>query len=332
MPSSGPDPSPPMEFTRPRLVMSRCLEVEACRYNGQMIRSPVVRMMEPHVDVVAVCPEVEVGLGVPRDPIRLVRIEERTHLVQPSTGRDVTASMEDFSARFLEGVGDVDGFLLKSRSPSCGIDGVKVYAAPEDAPPVDREPGLFAGAVLARFPETPVEHEGRLTNLRIRDRFLTALFALAELRRVRAVGTMKALVDFQARHKLTLMARSPAEQRELGRIVANAEGLPPDRVLARYEPAFRRTLAREPGPGRHVNVVQHAQGYFKDGLSPREKRHFLDLQDEYRQGRVGRGALLALLQSWVHRFQEDYLAGQAYLWPYPRELIDLADSGGSGAL
>lgn len=312
--------------------MSRCLEVEACRYNGQVIRSWVVRKLVPHVDLVTVCPEVEVGLGVPRDPIRLVRIDDRTHLVQPSTGRDVTDAMERFGRDWLSGLGAVDGFLLKSRSPSCGIDGVKVYAAPEDAPPVDKEPGLFAAEVLQRFPGTPVEHEGRLTNLGIRDRFLTALFALADFRRVREADTMAALVDFQARHKLTLMARSPRDQRALGRIVANPERRPLAEVLDAYEGAFRDALRHEPKPPAHVNVIQHAQGYFKEGLSGAEKRHFLHLQEEYRMGRVGRGTLLEILQSWVHRFGEEYLARQAYLSPYPRELMDLADSGGSGAL
>jgi uncharacterized protein YbgA (DUF1722 family)/uncharacterized protein YbbK (DUF523 family) len=317
---------------RPRIVLSKCLEVEACRYNGQMVRSFAVRSLDPWVEFVPICPEVEVGLGTPRDPIRLVRIEDRTHLVQPSTGRDVTSDMRSFGDRFLGELGDVDGFLLKSKSPSCGIDGIKVYAAPENAPPIDKEPGMFATAVLDRFPDTPVEHEGRLTNLRIRDGFLTRIFALADLRRVGKEGRMSALVEFQARHKLTLMAYSPSLQRELGRIVANPDKRPFPEVFESYGEVFRQALSGEPGPGAHQNVLQHAQGFFKEGLSGAEKAHFGALLGDYRQGKVGRGTLLALVQSWIHRFQEPYLAQQAYLDPYPRDLLDLADSGGSGRL
>lgn len=331
--SDSPAPrDPTVSWPRPRLVLSKCLELEACRYNAQTIRSGVVRALEPWAEFVATCPEVEVGLGVPRDPIRLVRIEDRTHLVQPSTAKDLTDAMESFSRRFLDGLEDIDGFLLKSKSPSCGIDQIKVYAAPENAPPVDKQPGLFAAAVLERFPSAPVEHEGRLTNLRLRDHYLTRIFAHAELRACRTVGTIGALVEFQARQKLTLMAHAPDLQRELGRLVANQDGLPAEEVFDGYQALFVRALARQPRPGTHVNVIQHAQGYFKDGLTAAEKRHFLGLQEEYRQGRVGRGALLAVLQSWVHRFGESYLAEQSYLAPYPRELVDLADSGGKGTL
>lgn len=320
------------DFPRPRLVLSKCLEVEACRYNGQTIRSFVVRKLEPFVEYVPICPEVEVGLGVPRDPIRLVRLDEETRLIQPSSGKDLTEDMKEFSARFLDGLEEVDGFLLKSKSPSCGIDGIKVYADVENAPPVDKEPGIFAAAVLDRFPGAPVEHEGRLTNLRIRDHFFTAVFAVADLRRVAASGSMAELVAFQARHKLTLMAHDPDGQRRLGRMVANPDGRSFHEVIGEYEKGFREALRRQPRAGSHINVIQHAQGYFKEELSSAEKDHFLRLQDDYRGGKVGRGTLLALLQSWIRRFDEDYLAGQAYFEPYPRELLDLADSGGGGRL
>jgi len=191
---------------------------------------------------------------------------------------------------------------------------------------------MFAREVTRRFPDTPTEHEGRLTNLRIRDHFFTRIFAMADLREVREAGTMAALVDFQARQKLTLMAHSPDGQRELGRIVANPEKRRFGEVMDAYEARFRQALAREPKPGTHQNVIQHAMGYFKDGLAPGEKKHFMGLLEEYRAGKVGRGTLLALVQSWIHRFDEAYLARQSYLAPYPRELLDLADSGGSGRL
>ena len=316
-----------MKETRPRLVLSRCLELDACRYNGATIRAPLVTALAEHVELVPVCPEIEVGLGVPRDPIRLVRPDGGgTRLVQPSTGRDLTGAMRGFGSAFLDGLSDVDGFLLKSRSPSCGIDGAKVYAGAGDALPVDEEAGMFAAAVLERFRHHPVEHERHLADPEIRDHWLTALFAGAALRLARARGGMAALVAFHARHKLTLMASAPADQKALGRVVANAEGRAPDDVWEAYAPAFRRALATRPGRGRHVNALQHAAGYFKDTLGSAEKRRFGELLEEYRAGRASRLAPLELVRSWARRHGEPWLSGQTYLAPYPPGLMDPRDA------
>ncbi len=324
------DVSPPSApRARPRLVVSRCLDLDACRYNGVAIRAPLVGRLAAHVELVPVCPEVEVGLGVPRDPIRLVRGRDGggVRLVQPSTGRDLTGAMDAFAAGFVERVGEVDGFLLKSRSPSCGIDDVKVYGEGAGAAPVGKDHGRFAAAVLEAFPDHPVEHEGRLTNLALRDHWLTALFAVAALREAHARGGMGELVAFHARHKLLLMASSPAEQTALGRIVAGGDGRSAASTWDAYAAAFRRALVRPPRPGTHVNVLQHAAGYFKDRLEPAEKAVFLTLLEDYRGGRVPRLAPLAVLRSWVARFHEPWLEAQAYLAPYPRPLMDLRDSG-----
>ena len=138
-----------LEFHKPRVVVSKCLEFEHCRYNGQIISSPAVRFMTPHVEFLAVCPEVEIGLGVPREPIRVVERDGERRLVQPATGRDVTGEMRDFAGRFLDGLGEVDGFVLKSRSPSCGIKDVKIFAGPEKGSAVGRGAGFFGEAVMS---------------------------------------------------------------------------------------------------------------------------------------------------------------------------------------
>lgn len=307
--------------------MSKCLELEACRYNAQVIRAPFVLTLAPHVDLRPICPEVEIGLGTPRDPIRLVRLEGTLHLVQPSTGRDVTGEMHAFSDAFLASVPEADGFILKGRSPSCGIKDTKVYGGIEAAQPVGKDAGLFGRAVLERFPHAAVEDEGRLTNFRLRHHFLTRTFARAAFRAARADGTMAALVRFHTAHKLMLMGTREASMRTLGRIVANADGRPPVQVFEAYERELTAALARPASDGSTVNVLMHAFGYVSDGLSPDEKRHFLRALDDYRAERVTLHAPLALLQSWVLRFDQDYLRGQTFLEPYPMELMDLRDSG-----
>lgn len=316
-------------FGRPRVVLSRCLELEACRYNAQTIRSSVVRLVDPYVAFLPTCPEVEIGLGVPRDPIRLVA--ERPdgsgalRLVQPSTDRDLTESMTSFAHGFADATEDIDGLLLKSRSPSCGIKDVKVYAAAEDAPVAGKGAGMFAGIMMDRFPTVAVEDEGRLTNAGIRHHWLTRIFASVALREALAGGP-GALVDFHTRYKLVLMAHSPAGQRELGRLVAGA-GSSFDGVATAYRTGFAEAMAEPATRGGHVNVIQHAQGYFKKQLAGPEKRQFESLQAQYREGALPLQALLAVLGSWVERFDEPYLREQRYFRPYPQPLVVAADSG-----
>lgn len=332
----------------PRVVLSKCLELEACRYNARTIRSSVMRLIEPYVAFIPICPEVEIGLGVPRDPIRLVAdrggagtgdddrpdddggpdydpAPSGLRLVQPTTSRDLTERMTEFSHGFADATADVDGLLLKSRSPSCGIKDVKVYGGAENAPVVGKGAGMFAGIMMDRYPEAAIEDEGRLTNAGIRHHWLTRIFASARLRAGLADGPA-GLVDFHTRYKLVLMAHSPAGQRELGRLVAAAGDAFGD-VAAAYRAGFAEAMAEPASPGAHVNVIQHAQGYFKRELAGPEKRQFEDLQAQYREGQLPLQALLAVVGSWVERFDAPYLREQVYFRPYPRALVTAADSG-----
>lgn len=180
---------------RPRVVVSQCLGFAAVRYDGQALRSRFVETLRDHVEFVQVCPEVGIGLGVPRDPIRIevtpggrARAADELRLVQPSIGRDVTEEMHAFAESFLEEVRPVDGFILKSRSPSCGIADAKRFEAGAEDPLDGRGPGLFARAVLERFPHAAVEDEARLANHWRRHRFLTRLWAAARLREAGSEG------------------------------------------------------------------------------------------------------------------------------------------------
>lgn len=191
-------------FSKPSVIVSKCLEFDACRYNGQLISDGFVRNLQKFVRFIPVCPEVEIGLGIPREPIRIVLKGESLRLQQPATGLDLTKEMTDFAHTYLDALRDVDGFILKSRSPSCGPKDVKVYT--EGSIPAGKNSGLFAQEVLARFSNLAIEDEGRLRNFAIREHFLTKLFTLASFRRVKKQGTMKSLVLFQSENKLLLMS------------------------------------------------------------------------------------------------------------------------------
>jgi uncharacterized protein YbgA (DUF1722 family)/uncharacterized protein YbbK (DUF523 family) len=292
---------------RPIVAMSLCLGEAEVRYDGAALRDPFAAKLAPFVDLRPVCPEVEIGLGVPRAPVKIVG----GRLLQPATGLDVTERMRDFAARFLKGLGEVDGFLLKSRSPSCGVRDVKRGGEAKGA-------GLFAEAALAAYPAAAVEDEGRLLNFRIREHWLTRIFAAAELRGVRGKG---GLVRFHARHKLLLMAYRETSLRALGRLVAKGGS------RAEYGAGFAAALAELPKPGPHANVLEHAMGYFKDILTPAEKKHFLSLLRRLRAGRLPLSVPVGVLRAWLARHPRPYLEDQAYLDPYPEELTDLGDSG-----
>jgi len=316
------------KFPRPRVVVSKCLEFEPCRWNGLMISSGVVKLLKPFVDFIPVCPEMEIGLGVPRQPVRIVRQGDELRLIQSETNRDLTERMRRFTDSFLAGLGRIDGFILKERSPSCGMKNVKVYPRMGKVGAIgSKNPGFFGGAVLKKYPGWPVEDEGRLNNFTIREHFLTALFALGRLREVERSGRMKNLVRFQADHKFLLMAYSQKELKTLGNLVANREGKKVSEILEEYGRVFRKALERPPKPGAVINVLMHALGHFKKGIASREKSFFLQSLDRYRQRRVPLGVPVAIIRSWIARFGEPYLECQAFFSPYPEELIEVTDSG-----
>ncbi len=173
------------KFAKPIVVISKCLELEACRYNGQVIPDDFVKKLKPHVTFLPSCPEVEIGLGVPREPVRIISVKGQNKLIQPATGKDLTDIMLRFADKFLNSLEEVDGFILKSRSPSCGIKDVKVYQGIEKGAATGKSTGFFAGKVLEMFPGLAIEDEGRLRNFKIREHFLTKLFALASFRNVK---------------------------------------------------------------------------------------------------------------------------------------------------
>ena len=229
-------------FPKPIIVVSKCLGSDPCRYNGGVVQDKFVTRLGPHVEFVPVCPEVEIGLGTPRAPVRIISSGDGFRLIQPSSGFDVSEKMRGFSRGFLDGLKDVDGFLLKNRSPSCGFTDVKVYSGPEKGPPTGKTAGFFGGAVVEKFGDRAIEDEGRLKNLNIREHFLTSIFAFARFRALQESASMHDLVRFHSVNKLLLMAYSQTKLRQLGRVVANAEGNRIEAVLELYGKYFRQVL------------------------------------------------------------------------------------------
>jgi uncharacterized protein YbgA (DUF1722 family)/uncharacterized protein YbbK (DUF523 family) len=309
------------------VVSSACLELEACRWDGGRITFDFVDALQTHTELVSVCPEVEIGLGTPRDPVRLVRSKEGARLVQPASGSDLTESMDGFAASFLERWGHADGFVLKARSPSCGTTGVKIYDGAGKSSVSSHGPGRFAAAVLEARPDAAIEDEGRLRNHSIREHFLTKLYAMAAFREVERAATAGALVAFQARHKLTLMAYNQTAMRELGRICANPERRPAADVIADYRGELARAFRVAPRHPAVINVLEHAWGYVSDRVSGRESAFYRDQLRRYREGRIPLSGVTALLEGWAVRFGVDYLLQQAFFRPFPDGFLSVSDSG-----
>jgi uncharacterized protein YbgA (DUF1722 family) len=235
--------------------------------------------------------------------------------------------MREFSVRFLCTLTEADGFILKSRSPSCGLSDAKEFPGAEGEIASGKGAGFFAGAVLERFPCLAVEDEGRLRNFRIREHFLTKLYTLARFRGVKNWGTADALVNFHSENKLLIMSYSRKELRTLGRITANAEGKPAGETIAAYGERLGHALASPRKRPSSINVLMHALGYFPDRLTARERAYFLDLLTAYREERIPLSAVLTVLESRVIEYGQEYLGRQTFFEPYPRALTELSDSG-----
>lgn len=314
-------------FPRPRILISKCLGFDTCRYNAQTVEDDFVRKLEKYVEYITVCPEVEIGLGVPRAPIRIVEKNGEQQLYQPETEKFFTTEMKNFTDRYLSSLKEIDGFILKNRSPSCGPGDVKIFQGFDRSAGAYRGSGFFGGEVLQRFSHAAIEDEGRLKNFSIREHFLTKLFTLARFRMARDSGKMGALVKFQSEHKLLLLAYNQAHYRQSGKIIANHERYDFMQVCRLYEEQLFHIFKKMPRYQSMINTLQHAFGWISENLSSEEKRFFLNTLEEYRDERIPLSAVIHLLKAQAVRFKNAYLGNQVLLDPYPKTLMDITDSG-----
>ena len=306
-----------------RIGISACLLGRKVRYDGGHKRDDfLVETFGPLVHWVPFCPEVELGLGTPRETLRLVRAADGVRMTMPKSGRDFTDEMQTFARKRVAAMRPTDlcGFVLKKDSPSCGMERVKVYDS--HGSPSRTGVGLFARALMDRFPDLPVEEEGRLCDPVLRDNFVERVFAYRRLRTLLdGRWTLGGLVNFHAAHKLLLMAHSPAGYTSLGRMVARAKGTARRELEETYESSFMAALKKIATRRLHTNVLQHVAGYFKKCLDGPAKEELHSVIAEYHRGLVPLIVPITLIRHHVRTCGVEYLAGQAYLDPHPRELM-----------
>jgi len=306
-----------------KIGISSCLLGNKVRYDGQHKLDRFLRdELGPYVDWVPVCPETECGLGIPREAMRLIgKDTESARLFTNKTFVDKTDQMLEFTYPKLDELEEekLRGFIFKTKSPTSGMRGVKIYT--EAGMPSHRGAGIFAREFMKRFPNIPIEDEGRLHDAGIRENFIETIYVydrwLTFLEQDESTG---GLVRFHTRHKYLLMSHSPALLKELGKIVAGINKQNHRKSVERYERTLLDALQLKATARKHTNVLHHIMGYFKKILSPDEKVELLEVIDRYKNNLIPLIVPMVLMQHYVRKYQEPYLLEQWYLHPHPDEL------------
>lgn len=304
-----------------KIGVSTCLLGHKVRYDGGHKRDPyIIDILGEYFEFVPVCPEVEAGFPTPREAFRLVGDIDKPRMITQKTGKDVTDRMQRWSHKRCDALADeqLRGYIFKSKSPSSGRWRVKVYN--DKGMPQHKGVGIFARIFTDRFPGIPVEEEGRLNDLKLRENFIERVFVYDNWLNYRASESPGGLVTFHTRHKLLIMAHSVEDYRKLGRLTASIKQEPFPKILADYEKGLMHALALKTTLKKHVNVMQHIMGYFKKQLNQDQKAELLELFNEYKAGYLPLIVPVTMLNHYVRRFSIDYLADQVYLNPHPTAL------------
>jgi uncharacterized protein YbgA (DUF1722 family)/uncharacterized protein YbbK (DUF523 family) len=310
-----------------RIGISSCLLGNRVRFDGGHKEDTfITNTLGAYFEWVAICPEMEIGLGAPRPSLKLVGAAgEDAKLILTKTSRDLTSKMSAYAKQKVKALSrmDLSGFILKKNSPSCGMERVKVYRDLEkdSGPPHQDGVGAFAKVLLSQFPNLPMEEEGRLSDPRLRENWIERVFAYHRLQKMwRTRWGMKDLVAFHTAHKLALLAHSPTSYKELGQLVARARELSRDELKREYEAGLMAAFKKISSRGRNTNVLEHMLGYLKPHIDADAKNELITHISDYRLGHVPLVVPLTLLQHYVRRHNISYLQQQTYLSPHPKEL------------
>jgi len=315
---------------RPKVLVSKCLEHESCRYDGSMIGNNFVKKLKDFVDFIPICPEVAIGLTITREAVRVIKDGDSQRLVFSRSGNDVTDDMETYAKETIKALSErpLHGAILKSRSPTCGIKDVKIYDSFGKSPSLGfKTSGFFGGPLSSALTHLAIEDEGRLTNYTIREHFLTRIYIMASFDLIKEKKKINDLVTFQNNNKYLLMAYNQNSQKSLGKLVAKHDHTNIEEIYKEYENLLAVTFSTSLKRGKNINTLLHIFGYFKNDLNSNEKAYFLDVLEQYNDEKAPFSVPLSILGSWVIRFENEYLLGQTIFEPFPRELVHVTDSG-----
>jgi len=305
-----------------KLGISSCLLGENVRYDGGHKLDRFLKdTLGEYVEYVSVCPEVECGLGVPRESMHLEGDPDSLCLIMTRTRQDMTQRMVNWARKRVTQLEKeaLCGFIFKSDSPSSGMERIKIYN--ENRMPVKKGVGIFAGIFMAYFPLLPVEDEGRLHDPVLRENFIERIFTLKRWREVlKKKENRENLIDFHTKHKLLILAHSPRHYQMMGRLVAGQKSISLLELNRQYQALFLESLELKTTPKKNTNVLQHMMGYFKEQLSLDEKKELLEVINHYRLGYIPLVVPVTLISHYVRKYDQPYLREQVYLNPHPLEL------------
>lgn len=305
---------------QPKIALSACLQGQNVRFNGGHARSSIVcDEILPHFQVMPICPEMSMGLGVPREPIRLVSKDGKVELMGTKSKNSYQAQWDNYKNTLIDYLSslDLDGMIVKAKSPSCGLERVACYL--ENGYRTKSTSGLMVTEVRKHWPYLPIEEEGRLLDKNLREQFLERVFAIRRWKNFLASEPkIKDLIHFHSTHKLQLLAHSRAIYDAMGPLVANASQ-DFEQALVKYEDLFYKCLAKPTTAGSHVNVMMHLLGLYKKGLDKHDKMEILNLIEDYHEKRSPLTVPLTLLRHFQRKFPHPWAEQQSYWQPFPKE-------------
>ncbi|MGJ8663525.1 MAG: DUF1722 domain-containing protein [Marinicella sp.] len=305
-----------------KVGISACLLGQPVRFNGSHKNSSFCsEVLSEWFEFVAICPEVEIGLGIPREPIRLVNEKGQIRVKNVTDqSKDYTDQLHEFADKKAAELTELCGYIFMQKSPSCGVFRVKVYS-PNGIPEYNPAMGAYAAQLKKRHPLMPMEEAGRINDIRLRENFIIRVFANHDWREhVLKEPLAKNLVAFHTRYKFLLQAHSEADYRQLGQLVAEAGVKPMVDLLADYFALFTACLTQVAKINNHVNVLLHMLGFLKSKLPSDVKSSILKLIERYKEQKVHLIVPITMLKHYVEIHQIEYLMNQKYLSPYPYEL------------
>ena len=313
----------PSQETPIRIGISSCLLGKRVRFDGGHKKdSYITDILDSYFEFVPVCPEIEVGMPVPRETVRLEGTADSPHMVGSKTGTDWTDRMNRYARQRVRraDLADLSGFVFKSRSPSCGMERVKLYV--KSGTVEGKEVGLFARAVMEHFPHLPLEEEGRLADAALRENFIVRVFVHHRLQCLfRGRFNRGEMVKFHTAHKYLLLAHSPSHHRQLGRLVAAVKQTPVAVFKERYLALVMEGLKYRSTTKKNTNVLLHIMGFLRSHLSGDERRDVASAIDDYNCGLLPLIVPITLIARFVRKYNVEYIKDQVYLSPHPGKLM-----------
>lgn len=309
-----------MKFVKPTILISKCLGFEKCRWDGNVIENQFIKKLKKYVKFITICPECEIGLSTPRKPLRLIENKnQEIDLIQHESMKNLNVKMKEFSKKFVKNLKDarIDGAILKSKSPSCAIKDAKLYPAIEKCSANKKTTGIFTKELIKSFPEIATEDEKRLTNLKIREHFLTKIFCLADFKKIKSE---KSLENFHNKNKILFKTYNKNPTKKLEKIL-KSKG---KNKKQEYKLILNKLLSKKPSD---LNVAKIMQETFSHAVKTKSEKTFFNKQIKlYKNSKLHLNTLFVLLEDALLRKNKKIL-NQTFFHPFPQELINLEDSG-----